>query len=221
MRRTRRSETQLSSRSSKPYVMRPDAGWFAWLRSAKGCATGRPATPLRYASLPIARPRPADRSGERIKDQPVGQHTVALPAVVLQPGGMSGIGAEIFAAHRVMLAADHAAETGEIAFGEIGVDAILAIGLGMIDPLELKAACQQIPVGHFVRRQDRTWFHPRICKLNALSFAQEAPRQSAAAALAQHNHDPSLAATVLGDRHDPPWRWWGGHDHQNRRRRSQ
>jgi hypothetical protein len=42
---------------------------------------------------------------------------------------MSGIGAEIFAAHRVMLAADHSAQAGEIAFGEIGVDPILAIGL--------------------------------------------------------------------------------------------
>ena len=110
---------------------------------------------------------------------------------------MSGIGAEIFAAYRVMLAADHAAQTGEIAFGEIGVDAILAIGLGMIDPLELKAACQQIPVGHFVRRQDRTWFHPRIRKINALSLAQEAPGQRAAAALTQYNYDPSLAAAVL------------------------
>jgi hypothetical protein len=146
-------------------------------RSAKGCATRQPATPLRYASLPLAGPRPADRSGERIKNQPVGQRTIAPPAVVLEPSGMSGIGAEIFAAHRVMLAADRAAQTGEIAFGEIGVDAILAIGLGMIDPLELKAACQQIPMGHFVRRQDRTWFHPRIRKINALSLAQEAPRQ--------------------------------------------
>jgi hypothetical protein len=109
MRRTRRSETRLSSRLSKPCVMRPDVNWFAWSRSAKGCATGWPATPSRYASLPVAGPRPADRSGERIKDQPISQHAVAFPAVVLEPGGMSGIGVEIFAAHRVMLAADHAA----------------------------------------------------------------------------------------------------------------
>src|ERR1700729_1358049 len=190
-------DTRLSSRSSKPCVMQLDASWFAWSRSAKGCATGWPATPLRCASLPIAGPRSADWSDERIKDQPISQHAVALPAVVLEPRGMSSIGAEIFAAHRVMLAADHPAQAGEIAFGEIGVDAILAIGLGMIDPLELKAACQQIPVGHFVRRQDRTWFHPRIRKINALSFAQEAPRQGAAAALTQHNHATSLAATVL------------------------
>jgi hypothetical protein len=51
-------------------------------------------------------------------------------------------------------------------------------------------------MGHFVRRQDRTWFHPRARKINALSLAQKAPRQGAAAALTQHNHDPSLAAAV-------------------------
>jgi len=110
--------------------MPPDVNWFAWSRSAKECVTGQPATPLRYASLPIAGPRPADWNDERIKDQPISQRAVALPAVVLEPSGMSGIGAEIFAAHRVMLAADHAAQTGEIASGEIGVDAILGYRLG-------------------------------------------------------------------------------------------
>jgi hypothetical protein len=78
--------------------LRLDASWFAWSRSAKGCATGWPATPSRYASLPIAGPRPTDRSGERIKDQPISQHAVVFPAVVLEPSGMSGIGAKIFAA---------------------------------------------------------------------------------------------------------------------------
>ena len=99
----------LSSRSSKPCVMRPDASWSACLRSAKGCATGRPAMPSCCASLPIAGPRPADRCGERVKDQPFGQHTVAFLAVVLEPSGMNGIGAEIFATYRMVLTTDHAA----------------------------------------------------------------------------------------------------------------
>ena len=94
---------------SKPYVTRPGASWSVWWRSAKACATGRRATPSRCASLPIAGPRPADRSGKHIKDQPIHQHAITFLAMVFKPGGVNGIGAEIFAAHRVMLAADHAA----------------------------------------------------------------------------------------------------------------
>lgn len=94
---------------SKPYVTRPGASWSVWWRSAKACATGQRATPSRCASLPIAGPRPADRSGKHIKDQPIHQHAITFLAMVFKPGGVNGIGAEIFAAHRVMLAADHAA----------------------------------------------------------------------------------------------------------------
>lgn len=65
---------------------------------------------------------------------------------------MHGIGAEIFAAHRVVLTADHAAQTGEVAFGQIGMNTILPVGLGMIDPLQIKAARQQIPMSHFICR---------------------------------------------------------------------
>jgi hypothetical protein len=76
------------------------------------CASGRPATPSRCGSLPIAGPVPADRGSEHAQDQPIGEDAVTLVAVVFEPGRVPGIGSEIFAAHRVMLAADHAAEGG-------------------------------------------------------------------------------------------------------------
>jgi hypothetical protein len=49
------------------------------------------------------------------------------------------MGSEIFAAHRVMLAADHAAEARKVAFSQICMDAILTIGLGVVDPSQLES----------------------------------------------------------------------------------
>ena len=44
-------------------------------------------------------------------------------------------------------APDHTPQTSEIAFGAIDMDAIeKAVGVGMVDPLDIERARQQIPV---------------------------------------------------------------------------
>ena len=48
-------------------------------------------------SLPVALRAPADRGGQSSGDQPVGERAIALIAVILEPGGMDGVGAEMLA----------------------------------------------------------------------------------------------------------------------------
>jgi len=55
--------------------------------------------------------------------------------MILEPGGMDGVGSEMPHANPMVLAADHAPEAGEVALGLVGVDAVPAVGVGMGDAL--------------------------------------------------------------------------------------
>ena len=93
--------------------------------------------------------------------------------MVLKPGGVGGIGVEITSLDPEMLAADHAAEPREVALGQIGVCAAVAVGLGMVDPAHLKARIEQIPMGNLVGGNDASGLDPLLRKVHALSFPKE------------------------------------------------
>ena len=75
---------------------------------------------------------------------------VALVPVILEPGSVGRIGAQVGATDPVVLATDHAPQPGEKAFCMIGVNTALAVGVKMIDALDGKICFQEIPVRGFV-----------------------------------------------------------------------
>ena len=58
--------------------------------------------------------------------------------MILQPGGVRSIGAKKSAANFVVLPADHAPEPGKETLRQIGVDAVAAVGVGMVDAVNIE-----------------------------------------------------------------------------------
>ena len=104
-------------------------------------------------SLPVTRPVPADRRREGAQYQSVAERAATFVAMVFKPGGRARIAPEILSAHSMMLTTDHPAQPGEKAFSEIRMNAVLAIGLRVVDAFEIETIAQEIPVRNFVRRE--------------------------------------------------------------------
>ena len=136
------------------------ASWSGWSRSARVCASGPLATQSRYALSPVALPGPADRRSKSPADQPVGERAVALTAMILQPGGVRRIGAKKPDANFVVLPADHAPEPGKETFHQIGVDAVAAVGVGMVDAVNIELRLEKVPMGDLVGRDRRSRCDP-------------------------------------------------------------
>ena len=64
-------------------------------------------------SLPVAFAGAAHGKSQNISDQAVGKRAVAFEAMVIEPGGVGGIAAEMLGRNAVMLAADHPAQARE------------------------------------------------------------------------------------------------------------
>lgn len=95
-----------------------------------------------------------------------------------------------------MLAANHAPEPREEALGQIGVRAIAAVGLGMVDPAHVKVGIEQVPMSNLVGGDDASGRDPLLREVHALGLPKEGPRQCLAAALAQDDHHAALAAAI-------------------------
>jgi hypothetical protein len=91
--------------------------------------------PLRCAALPIALPFPIGWGGQSSGDQPVGWGAVTLIAAIFEPSGLDGVGAEVLCANFMVLAADHAPKPREEALSVIGMGAVAAVSLGVVDAL--------------------------------------------------------------------------------------
>ena len=72
------------------------------------------------------------------------QATVIGAAVILQPRGLVRILAQVLRADMVVLPDNHAAQAGEIAFGPVGVLAVVAVDLGMVHAVNRPARVQDI-----------------------------------------------------------------------------
>ena len=127
----------------------------------------------------------------------VGKGAIALIAVILEPGGMDGVGTEMLRANSMMLAADHTPEPREEALGVIGMGAVAAVGLGVVDAPHGEARHQQIPVRDLVRRDDRAGCRPFPGEADALGLAQEGSGQRSPAALTQGDDNAPFVAAML------------------------
>ena len=70
--------------------------------------------------------------------------------MVLQPGGVRGIGAKKPAADLVVLPADHAPKPGKETLRQIGVDAVAAVGIGMVDAVDIERRLEKVPMGDLI-----------------------------------------------------------------------
>ena len=100
--------------------------------------------------LPIPLPRPADRRIHACLHQPESQSAVVLAAVVLKPCGLIGILVQVVRADMVVLPDNHPAQAREIAFGPIGVLAVVAVNLAMVHPVNGPDAVKHVPVAGLV-----------------------------------------------------------------------
>ena len=79
-------------------------------------------------ALPVTLPRARHRATHRVCHQPEGQPAVVNAAVIFQPSGLVGVLVQVLRADMVVLAYDHAAQAGEVAFRPVGVLAVVAVG---------------------------------------------------------------------------------------------
>jgi hypothetical protein len=122
--------------------------------------------------------------------------TGTVEPVVLDPGRVRRIGVQVLAADLVMLPTDHSPQPREEALGEVGVDAVPAIGFRMVDAMNVERRLQKIPVRHLVGRDRRPRRDPLPGKAHALGLAQECARQRSPAPLAERDDDPAFPAAV-------------------------
>jgi hypothetical protein len=119
--------------------------------------------------------------------------------MIFEPRGMGGISIQMFWRDGMMLAADHTPEAGEIAFRKVCVDAVVAVGVGMVDTLRLECRRQHIPMRPFVSGDDGALLDTLLCEIDALGLAQKDAGHCAPSSFAQSDDDPSLACPVLED----------------------
>lgn len=76
-----------------------------------------------------------------------------------------------------MLASDHAPQPCEVAFCKIGVSAVEAVSLGMIDPLHVERRGEHIPVPKIVGGYLAALDDAFSCEGNAIGFQPKRPSQ--------------------------------------------
>ena len=97
--------------------------------------------------------------------------------MILQPGGVRRIGAKKSAANFVVLSADHAPEPGKETFRQIGVDAVAAVGVGMVDAVNIEPRLETVSMGDLIGRDRRSWCDPLPGEAHTLGLAQECSRE--------------------------------------------
>lgn len=97
----------------------------------------------------------------------------------------------------MMLAADHTPQPREVAFCKIGVSAVEAVSLGMIDPFHFEGGGEHVPVPKIVGGDYAALDDAFSCEGDAIGFPSKRPSQSSAGTLPQrHDHTP-LVRPVL------------------------
>ena len=116
--------------------------------------------------------------------------------MILKPSSVSRVAAELAWTDAMMLASDHAPEPREIALRPVDVDAAeKAIGIGVIDALEVEGIAQEIPMRRLVSDDDSAGRDARPGELYAAHLAPEYFGQNAPVALTQcHDAATSLRA---------------------------
>ncbi|GBQ23364.1 hypothetical protein AA12717_1472 [Gluconacetobacter sacchari DSM 12717] len=110
---------------------------------------------------------------------------------------MGCVGIKISSIDLQMLAADHAPEAREKAFGKIGMHSIPTVSLGVVDPPHVKVLFEQIPVCCLVGRDYGTGNDPLMSEINALGFPQKRPCERSAVSFAQDDNHAALVAAIV------------------------
>jgi hypothetical protein len=90
--------------------------------------------------------------------------------MIFEPAGMCGIGIELGGFDAVMLAADHTPQPSEVALRKIGVSAVEAVSLGMIDPFHREGRGEHVPVPKIVGGDHAALDDAFSCEGNAIGF---------------------------------------------------
>ena len=90
--------------------------------------------------------------------------------MIFEPAGVCGIGIELGGFDAVMLASDHAPQPCEVAFCKIGVSAVEAVSLGMIDPFHREGGGEHVPVPKIVGSHDAALNYTFSREGNAMGF---------------------------------------------------
>lgn len=126
------------------------------------------------------------------------QRAVVHAAMILNPSRMVRVLVEVLRADMVMLASDHPAKAGEVAFRLIGGDAHLRIGFRVINAESFEAGVQRVPMSGFVGIEDGGLRRDPASDPDAFAFRLHHKGQGPAATLAQGNHNAALAGLVFG-----------------------
>ncbi|MGX1101319.1 hypothetical protein ACSSVZ_005389 [Amorphus sp. MBR-141] len=176
-------------RSGRPVAASLSARW----RSVWACASDPQVARSRCASLPVSLPSPTDRRCECATDQSICQSSVVPGPVVLEPGRVRRISIEVSTLHPQMLAVDHRSPPREEALGTVGMSAIVAERLGVVESPHVEVWIEDLPVRVLVGRDDAAGGDPLAREVDAFRFAQEYLGHSSAAALTQDNHHAAPA----------------------------
>lgn len=104
--------------------------------------------------------------------------------MIFEPAGVRGIGIELGGFDAMMLTADHTPQPCEVAFRKIGVGAVEAVSLGMIDPLHREGGGEHVPVPKIVGGDHATLDDALPREGNAIGFQAKRPGQRPSGTLA-------------------------------------
>ena len=102
---------------------------------------------------------------------------------------MCGIGVELGGLDPMMLTADHTPQPCEVAFCKIGMNAVEAVSLGMINTFHREGGGEHIPVPKIVGSDHAALGDAFSCESNAIALQSKRPSQRPSGTLAQsYNH---------------------------------
>lgn len=117
--------------------------------------------------------------------------------MILGPGDMRGVGDEMLAANLVVLAADQPPQTGNEALDLVGVHAVMAIGLSIVDAVQIEDRLEWSPAGSLSGGTHGARCDPLVRDVHALILAKQCPREGTATAPAQRGVYAALVGAVL------------------------
>lgn len=98
----------------------------------------------------------------------------------------------------VVLASDHAAKSGEIAFCPVGAAVHDRIGFAVIDAVGLETGMKHVPVRGFIGVYPRAHVRVLVDVIDAIGFVADNECQGATAALTHGDNDAAFAGLMLG-----------------------
>jgi hypothetical protein len=125
------------------------------------------------------------------------QRAVVHAAMIFNPCRVIGVLVKVLRADMVMLASNHPAKAGEVAFRLIGGDTHLRIRFRVVDAESFEAGVQRVPMSRFVGIESRGLRRDPGGNPDAFAFALDYERQRPSAAFAQGNNHTALAGLVL------------------------